>query len=331
MISYAVIGRGTIAEQYIRAAELSGEFALSAVYSRNLETGKAFGKKHGCEKVYTDLSDLAADPGIQAVYIASPNSCHPLQTEILLNSGKHIICEKPITTSAAEYKRLKALADSKGLIYTEAIIPIYVKSRKAIKAAVESIGKPAMARIDFCQLTSRYASLLRGEKVNIFDMSLHAGALMDLGVYCVYAAVDLLGTPKSIKATASFLENGADSSGSVIFEYDGFCASLTYSKIGQSTAPSELIGDKGSVIIDRIGLYSGAYSVSGRERIRLDTPLEKEQLMSEEARAFAEFIKGHNMAEYRENSRLCFEVHTCMDEIKKSAGIHYPANNKNSI
>lgn len=324
MIKYAVIGRGMIAEQFIEAARLSGKLRLCAVYSRKEATAKEFAAKHGGVKYYTDINALANDGEVNAVYIASPNVCHPHQTEILLNGGKHVICEKPIATSAEEYKRLKALADSKGLIYIEAIIPIYVKSRPYLKKAVESVGKIAAARIDFCQLTSRYEALLRGEHINIFDMSLHAGALMDLGVYCVYAAVDLLGMPQKITASASFLENGADSGGAVIFDYGDFTAVLTYSKVGQSTAPSEIIGDRGSVTVDRIGLYSGAYSVSGGTRIRLDGKETKEELMSCEAAAFADFINGKNLSVYEENSRLCFNVHSCMDEIKKSAGIKYP-------
>ena len=324
MINYAVIGRGNIADQYIEGAKISGEFTLSAVYSRNSQTGEEYAKKHGCNKVYTSLEDLAADKEIEAVYIASPNSCHPSQTETLLKGGKHIICEKPITTSAEEYKKLKNLADSKGLMYMEAIIPIYVDSRAEIKKAVSDIGNIAMAKIDFCQLTSRYEALMRGEHVNIFDMSLHAGTLMDLGVYCVYAAVDLLGVPKGIKATASFLKNGADGGGCAVFDYGDFTACLTYSKVGQSQSPSEIIGDKGSVLIDRIGLYSGAFSLINGEKKRLDTEQPKEYLMSKEAAAFARFIKGEDHEIYNQNSLLCYNVHTCMDQIKKSADITYP-------
>ena len=134
----------------------------------------------------------------------------------------------------------------------------------------------------------------------------------------------MLGVPKDIKATASFLEKGADGSGSAVFDYGNFTACLTYSKVGQSQSPSEIIGDKGSVLIDRIGLYSGAYLVSGNDKTRLDTEQPKENLMACEAKAFAEFIKGNNKEEYDKNSLLCYNVHTCMDQIKKSAEIIYP-------
>lgn len=316
MIKYAVIGRGRIVDTFIQGARLSGKLELGAVYSRKEATGGEYAKKHGALKVYTDLKDLASDKEIEAVYIASPNSCHEWQSELLLKGGKHVICEKPIATTTEGYMKLKTLADSLGLVYMEAIIPIFGKSRCQIKEALGKIGNIAMARIDYCQLSSRYDAFMRGEHVNIFDMSLAAGTLMDLGIYCVYATVDLFGKPKNIKATASYLYNSADGSGSAIFEYDTFPAVLTYSKVGQSMTPCEIVGDKGSIIIDRVGLYMGAYLVQNGEKTPLFVEEPKEVLMSYEASAFADFVHGKELAQYADSSRLCFEVHQCMDEIK---------------
>ncbi len=317
MFKYAVIGRGKIADTFIRGASLSGKLELEAVYSRREVTGREYAAKHGIKKIYTDLNDLVNDKEIQAVYIASPNSCHEWQSELLLQGGKHVICEKPIATSAEGYQRLKALADSRGLVYMEAIIPIFGKSRGQIKAALEKIGKIAMARIDYCQLSSRYDAFMRGEHVNIFDMSLAAGTLMDLGIYCVYAAVDLFGVPKNIQVAASYLYNGADGSGSAIFEYDTFLTVLSYSKVGQSTAPCEIVGDKGSIVIERVGLYMGAYLVQNGEKTPLFEEQPKDVLMSYEASAFADFMQGISRERYEESSRLCHDVHCCMDRMKR--------------
>lgn len=323
IIKFATIGTSLIAEQFVKGTQNLSDFKLCAVYSRKYETGNAFAQKFGCDTVYTDLNSLAHDAEIDAVYIASPNSCHALQTEIMLNSGKHIICEKPITTSAQEYVRLKRLADGNGLIYMEAIIPLYNKSRQRIKNAVKQVGNISMIRIDYCQRSSRYDRFMRGEKVNIFDMSLAAGTLMDLGVYCVYAAVDLFGKPKNIKSVANFLSNGADGSGSSIFEYDNFSAVLTYSKTGQSYAPTEILGDSGSVIMETAVYYQDAYLLKNGEKQKLFDNVSKETLMGYEAEAFCDFINGKNLDEYRLNSKICLDVHTCMDKIKKDANIIY--------
>ncbi len=323
MIRYATIGTSFIAEQFVTGANATGKLMLSAVYSRSSDTGLAFAQKFGCNKVYTSLENLAHDDNVDAVYIASPNVFHAEQSELLLRAGKHVICEKPITTSAAEYKRLKELADQKGLVYIEAMIPIYNTSRARIKEALGEIGNIAMAKIDYCQRSSRYDRFMNGEHVNIFDMSLHAGTLMDLGVYCVYAAIDLFGMPNNIKASASFLKNGADGSGTAIFEYDKFSACLTYSKTGQSVAPTEIVGDNGSIVMETAVYYQDAYLVKADEKKPIFDNVSKETLMGYEAVALCDFIKGKRLDEYKQNSEICLNVHTCMDWIKREAKIAY--------
>lgn len=323
MIKYATIGTSFIAEQFVEGANAMGQMQLVAVYSRRSDTGLAFAKKFGCNKVYTSLESVARDNNVDAVYVASPNALHAEQSEFLLKAGKHVICEKSIATSAAQYKRLKELADQNNLIYIEAIIPIYNPSRARIKAALGEIGNIAMAKIDYCQRSSRYDRFMRGEQVNIFDMSLHAGTLMDLGVYCVYAAVDLFGMPKNIKASASFLSNGADGSGVAIFEYDSFNACLTYSKTGQSVSPTEIVGDSGSIVMETAVYYQDAYLVKQGERKALFDDVSKETLMGYEALAFCDFINRKRLDEYGKNSEICFAVHSCMDKIKQEANIIY--------
>jgi len=323
MIKFATIGTSRITDRFVKGALATGRLTLGAVYSRSNDTGLAFAQKFGCKRVYTSLTDLANDREIDAVYVASPNVFHAEQSELLLKSGKHVICEKPITTSASEYKRLKSLADQKGLIYFEAIIPLYNPSRNRIKAALKEIGNIAMAKLDYCQRSSRYDSFLNGEKINIFDMSLHAGTLMDLGVYCVYAAVDLFGEPKNIKASASLLKNGADGSGIAIFEYDKFSVALTYSKTGQSQAPTEIIGDDGSIVMQAVGYYQQGYLVKNGEQTPLFDDVSKETLMGYEAAALCDFINGARLDEYRNNSEICSIVHKCMDTIKQKAKIKY--------
>lgn len=177
MVRYATIGRGKIAETFIEGAKLTKRFSLDAVYSRSEADGREFAQKHSAKKVYTSISDLARDPEIDAVYIASPNACHFEQSKALIEAGKHVLCEKPITSCAEEYARLKKLADSKGVIYMEAIIPIYTHFRTAIKDALFEIGNICMAKLDYCQLSSRYDAFMAGEDTNIFNMSLKAGTL----------------------------------------------------------------------------------------------------------------------------------------------------------
>ena len=325
MIKIATIGTSTICEHFLNGMNLTRKFKLSAVYSRNISSGKEFAKKHGCNKVFTNQEDMAKWDGIDAVYIASPNSLHYSQAKLFLENKKHVICEKPITTNFSEYVELKALADNNGCVYMEAIIPLHVKKYQAVKSALSQIGRILSARIDFSQRSSRLDSFLAGEKVNIFDMSLHAGTLMDLGVYCVYGAIDLLGMPTKITASANFLHNGADGSGACLFEYDDFTATLTYSKVCQGEIGSEIIGENGVLRIKAISQYAGVALIrNGKEEVIVDFPT-KAELMSGEAEKFAnDILHFDKYAEnYKKVSDTCLSVHRCMDKIKKSADIKY--------
>lgn len=323
MIKLATVGTSLIAEKCIKALNLTARFEHSAVYSRKYETGAAFAAKVGCDTVFTDISALAKSNTIDAVYIATPNAFHFEQSRLFLENGKHVICEKPIVTETALYRSLKKLADSKGLIYMDAIKSRYSPARTQLKNAVSSVGNIAFARIDFGQFSSRYNDYINGQKHNIFDMSLHAGTLMDLGVYCVYGAVDLFGMPKDIKAGATFFDDGCDKSGYAVFDYGDFSAILTYSKAGQSVAASEIAGDRGTVHIRSISNYDGITVIADGQSNTVADINDGDAIMRGETDAFADFIEGKNLDDYAAASHLTEQVLICMDKIKISAGLHY--------
>ena len=271
------------------------------------------------------INALAKGSDIDAVYIASPNYLHYAQSKLFLENGKNVLCEKPITTRAREYDELLNLADKKGVIYAEAIMSRHCKGRKILFDALAEIGEISAARIDYCQRSSRYDAFKNGERMNIFDMSLGTGTLTDLGVYCVYAAADMFGMPNTVKATASYFENGADKSGAAVFGYDGLTAVLSYSKAGQSAVGSEIVGDKGTVKIGSVSQYADISLVKNGKETKLWGCPTRDEIMGDEAIKFADYIENKNTEnDYREVSELTHTVHTCMDLIKQSAGIKYP-------
>lgn len=326
MIGLATIGTSAITEKFLSAVRKTGRFKLIACCSRSAEKGREFAKDHGFADYCTDVRSLADNFNVDAVYIASPNALHYEQSKLLLESGKHVFCEKPITTSAAQYDSLLRLAKEKRVIYAEAIMSRHFKGRQIILDAIDKIGEISIARLSFCQRSGRYDAFKSGEHMNIFDMSLAAGTLMDLGVYCVYAAVDMFGMPKSVQAVASFFENGADKSGSAIFEYEKFTAVLSYSKAGSSAIGSEIVGDSGVVKIGSVSQYSDVSLVKNGNETKLSGFPSRDEIMGDEAIKFADYIENPQefLSDYDEVSALTHDVHTCMDLIKQSANIKYP-------
>lgn len=326
MINLGTVGTSSICDNFLSGVALTNEYELTAVYSRKYETGNAFAEAHGCNTVFTDIAEMAKSNIIDAVYIASPNAFHYSQSKLFLENGKHVICEKPIVRRTEEYEELKALADRKSLIYMEAIIPRHIKSYPKVKQALKEIGKIKEAEICYLQRSSRLDAFYEGKQVNIFDMSLHAGALMDLGVYCVYGAVDLLGIPDSITAEKTLLTNGADGAGTAIFDYGEFKAFLSYSKTEQNDEGSLIIGDKGTLKIKMISQYTGVSLIKDGKEISVTTILTKAEQMRGEAQRFADYILrfDKNREDYVLASELCLNTHRCMDQIKIKAGLVYP-------
>jgi len=325
LINYAVVGTSWITEEFILGANLVEGMALSAVYSRSLEKGGNFAKRVGAPKVYTDLEELAHSD-IDAVYIASPNSMHFEQSRLFLINNKNVLCEKPATVTPEEMEELQLLAESRGLVYMEAMMFMHSPAKNILQDALKKIGKISSAHFDFSQISSRYELLKSGELPNIFNPEMAGGCLMDLGCYCVYPAVYFFGRPKKIFASAGFLQSGADGYGAAILDYEGLQVTLTYSKIGQDRAGSQIIGDEGTVTIESISKFNTIYLYNNLSNIKQqlagDTP--KHIIMGYEAQAFKNFIGSPQLynAEYEIARNTALEVSRVMAGIRQIASIH---------
>ena len=325
-MKYAVIGTSWITEEFIMGANLVEGMELLGVYSRSYSKGKALAEKFGAPRVFVDLHDLARNADVEAVYVASPNSLHYEQCKLLLNSGKHVLCEKPITVEPEELAELQALAAEQGKVYMEAIMYMHNPVRPKLKASMQALGNITSAHFDFSQLSSKYPAYKNGENPNIFNPEFATGSLMDLGIYCIYPAIDLFGMPKSIWSTATFLESGADGNGTAVFKYDNMLLTLTWSKLAQGFCGSEITGDGGSVTIDSISQLNGIkFCRKGGEPVEVVGETQKHVIMSHEAKAWLDFAtKPEETAEqYADASRTALAVSTVMKKIREVSGIKF--------
>ena len=325
-MKYAVIGTSWITEEFILGAQLVEGMELLGVYSRSYSKGKALAEKFGAPRVFVDLRDLARNADVEAVYVASPNSLHYEQSKLLLQAGKHVLCEKPITVEPEQLAELQTLAAQNGKVYMEAIMYMFNPVRPKLKASMQALGNITSAHFDFSQLSSKYPAYKRGENPNIFNPAFATGCLMDLGIYCIYPALDLFGMPKSIWSTASFLESGADGNGTTVFKYDNMLLTMTWSKLAQGFCGSEIIGDGGTVTIESISQLNGIrFCRKGGEPVEVVGETEKHIIMSHEAQALLDFAtKPEETAEqYKEASQMALRVSTVMKEIRNLSGIKF--------
>lgn len=329
MLNFATIGSGWICEEYIRGAKDTGLWQLTAVYSRDKARAKEFAGKHGAKYSFTDIESMAACPDVDAVYVASPNALHYEQCKVILSHGKHVICEKPLCAQAEKVRELARLADEKNVVFMEAIMFMHLPQRKLLEEAVGRIGRITMVKLDFCQRSSKLDAYLAGNLPNIFNPQMETGALMDLGVYCVYPALHLFGMPERWSATSALMKTGVDRSGVITMEYPDKLVSITYSKVGQAGAGSDFQGVDGTVAVESI-------STLGNIVLRMkdgtaETLFEREdkaKLMSYEAMDFYRYITEPDeiREEYARCTELSIEVSEFMEQVRRSSGIRFPSD-----
>lgn len=250
-MNIATIGTGFIVDTFLAAANQIKDIHCVAMYSRKEETAQPLAKKYGIPVIYTELKALLADPKIDFVYIASPNSLHFEQVTLALENGKHVICEKPFTSTVAELDRLIALAKHKNLMLFEAITTLHLPNYRLAKEQLDQLGAIKFIQCNYSQYSSRYNQLLSGETPNVFSTEFSGGALTDINIYNLHFVMNMFGTPQSVSYTANKHPNGIDTSGILVLKYPDFIAQCVGCKDTNSMNFVLIQGEKGYLHVEQ--------------------------------------------------------------------------------
>ena len=254
MVRFGIIGTNWISGDFIEAIKITEGAEVKAVYSRKRETAEEFVKKYNIEncRIFTDLEKMAESEEIDAVYVGSPNSLHSSQSILCLKNKKHVICEKPIATKVEDFDKMTAIAEENNVTLMEAMKTTFLPNIQAVRENIERIGDIRNITANFCQYSSRYDLLKKGEVTNVFNPEFDGGSAFDIGVYPLYFVLSLFGIPKSYTGSNIFLSSGVDGAGNIILNYGDKIASVIHSKITETNIPSEILGEKGSIVINHI-------------------------------------------------------------------------------
>lgn len=326
MIRFGIIGTNWITEDFIDAARRLGDFALTAVYSRTEATGRQFADKHGIDHVYSDLEAFSGSSEFDAVYIASPNSFHAEQAILCMNKGKHVLCEKPLASNAKEVARMTEAASHNGVLLMEAMKSTFTPNFQVIRDNLHKIGTVRRYFGSYCQYSSRYDLYKRGELPNAFNPRFSNGALMDLGVYCIYPLIVLFGQPDRVQASAFMLDSGVDGAGSLLLGFKEMDAVIHYSKIVDSYANAEIQGENGTILFDKISRPDKVQIRYRDGTIEDLTQPQENNAMYYEVREFIELIKSGSKESDVNSYANSLKVIETMDEARKQMGIVYPAD-----
>lgn len=315
------LGTGRIATTLAKTfAQVEG-VECYAVASRTLEKAETFAKEHGFQKAYGSYRELAADPDVELVYIATPHSNHYADMKLCIEHKKPVLCEKAFTMNSGQAKEIAELAKKNGVFVTEAIWTRYMPSRKIINEVLESgvIGKAFT-------LTANLSYVI-ADKPRIVAPELAGGALLDVGVYGLNFAFMHFGTEiERIESSVQFTDTGVDGQETItLFYKDGRMAVLTHGIYARSDRKGIIYGDKGYMVVENINNPQSVSVFDTEDRLikKIDMP---EQISGYEYQIIEsmEAIQNHKIES--ESMPLVDSVYVMevMDRIRKQWGLVYP-------
>ena len=202
----------------------------AVIYSRDQERGQAYARKAGIAEATSDYEEMIRRDDLDVIYIASPNYIHARQAIAAMEAGKDVIVEKPAGICADELDRMYAAARKNDVFFLEATTTLFMPGYLRMKELLPGLGKLSEAELRYGQYSTKYDAYLAGRNPNIFNPLMKTGALNDMGIYCVHAAVDLFGKPEETGYEAKYGPNGIDLEGVLTLQYPDLTVTVRTAK-----------------------------------------------------------------------------------------------------
>jgi predicted dehydrogenase len=194
-----LLSTARINEQLVAGAREARGVEVVAIGSRDRVRAEAQAQALGVARAYGSYEALLADPDVEAVYVALPNSLHVDWSLRALEAGRHVLCEKPLSRRPEDVERAFDAADRRGLVLAEAFMWRHHPQARRLAELLAEIGELRLVRASFSFLLDRPSDVR-------LQAALDGGALMDVGCYCVSAARLLAGEP--LTACAQQVQGG---------------------------------------------------------------------------------------------------------------------------
>ena len=245
-LHWGLLGTARINRAVIPPIRTSKYSQLVAVASRSKEKASEYAASWGIPRIHSKYEDLLADPEIDVIYISLPNSLHAEWSIKALQMGKHVLCEKPLTTSLQDADAVIEVAQKTGKVITEAFMYLHHPQTMLVKQMVDNgeIGSLQLIRGSFCYFNTRVDDVR-------FDPTLGGGSLWDVGCYPISYAHYLTGhAPLEVYGHQVTGPTGIDLMyvGQMLFPA-GVIAQFDCSFITERKAEVEIIGEKGRILI----------------------------------------------------------------------------------
>jgi predicted dehydrogenase len=257
-VRWGILATGGIAQAFAEDLAQLADAQMLAVGSRSAASAEAFAHAHGIPRAYGSWQELADDPDLDVIYIATPHNAHHAAASICLQAGKAVLCEKPFTLDSAEAEDLFAQARAADVFVMEAM---WMRINPVIQAIHELVAAGAIGEVthvgaDF----GLQGPIAPGHRLRARELG--GGATLDLGVYTVAFAQLFLGVPDTIHAVASLTPEGTDQNTAILLGYEsGALATLQCGFVGATAHRAVITGTAGRVEVPRHFHHPSAYTL----------------------------------------------------------------------
>jgi predicted dehydrogenase len=321
-IRWGILGTGGIAHSFATDLVATG-LTVTAVGSRSQASADRFAEEYGIPTAHASYEALAADPDVDVIYVATPHPYHAENALLAIAGGKHVLVEKPFTLNAAEAVRVMDAAVAAGVVVMEAMwtrfLPHMVRIREIIAAGTLGDVRAILADHD--------QKLPSDPKHRINNPDLGGGSLLDLGIYPVSFAVDILGVPERIISHATMTETGVDRQTALIFEHEGSRQALLHCALDTAgPVTASVIGTEARIDIDRIWYAPTSFTVTshtGEVIERFEQPVNSRGMQYQAIELERVILAGE------EGSHLLpvaesVAIMGVLDEVRAQIGLRYP-------
>jgi len=235
MINWGILGCGKIAHKFAEDLLTIPKAKLYAVASRNQKKAKDFALKFNAPISYGTYEEL------------TPHVFHYENTLMCLNNKKAVLCEKPFAMNANQVQEMIHVAKQKKVFLMEALWTYFLPHYQFVLNKIESkeLGAVKHVKADF-GFKATYSP-----KERLFNKKLGGGSLLDVGIYPLFVALNILGFPKEIWATAKFGKTEVDETCDMKLEYQNGATASLYSAITKQTKTEAIIElEKGTITIN---------------------------------------------------------------------------------
>ncbi|MEP7258206.1 MAG: Gfo/Idh/MocA family oxidoreductase [Flavitalea sp.] len=243
-IRWGILGCGNIAAKFAADLSFVEDAVVTSVASRSLDKAKAFAVRFGAAHAYGSYEELARDPEVDVIYVATPHSHHYENTLLCLNHDKATLCEKAFALNSWQAHEMIDLAKKRKVFLMEALwtkfLPHYIKLQEILKAG--TLGDITSVIVNFGFVPTPPVP------ARVFDPALGGGTMLDIGIYNVFMAMSVLGRPDHIDAYMKPASTGIDAQCAVLFRYNnGSMAQLFSSFEANLAMEADIAGNKGRI------------------------------------------------------------------------------------